>query len=237
MRLWLIALDNLLLLSYPLNNLKTFLDLPPERILHVVQRARIYGIIFTNPRAGDSWLRLERTPSVEPSLFADPMRALGFDATDLQVNRTGRITPRQKRRVLSLFGLKFMGVIVGFIAAVSAGVFLIPRLGTIQSWTAGERVALVFGVLFGLGSIHSVWGVAYDVIGGKCVSVTGNVTIQYQLDQQLGMIANLTVKDASSDRQYEFEIITAYVPIPQGGITRVYFTPATHTVMALEVLQ
>jgi hypothetical protein len=162
------------------------------------------------------------------------MQALGFDKTDLQVNQNGRITTRQKRRVLSLFGLKFVAVVVGLLLIFTVGVNLIPRLGTIHLWTTGDWVLLIFGMIFGTGSIYAVWGIAYDLILGKCTSTTGTVSVEYTFDQKLGPIANLKVKDSATGKQHDFEIFTHAFPIRQGSLMRVYFTPGTATLIGIE---
>lgn len=166
--------------------------------------------------------------------FQDPMQALGFDEIDLFANRNGCITAKQKRRLLSLFGLKFIAVIVGFMLLIGVVVTFIPRLGTLHSWEVSDWVFLTFGLIFGLGSVYTTWELSFDMIWAKCNFITGYVAVEYNFDQNLGIVAKLKVTDLKTGRQQEFEILTHAFPVKQGSLMCVYFTRGMGELVGLE---
>jgi hypothetical protein len=169
------------------------------------------------------------TLGADQSLEAVLRKVHRFDDGDLELNRHGRMSPSQRRRLTTaaaLFGL--FGVLIA--GACAFGTWGVIMDGDQDAWV-GVGIIVLLGVLLAALMAYLAQQLVRDAAGGSVKQVTGPVRRWFRSS---GRNTNYyyTVKDE------DFSVTgTAYAALVPDREYRVYYAPRSRRIVAMELVQ
>ncbi|MDX2162933.1 MAG: hypothetical protein SF162_16575 [bacterium] len=164
----------------------------------------------------------------DSSSMPDLMKALGFSGDDLEANRAGRISHRQRRSLAKEYALYYIALALGSMIFLVIGFAVAIGRLVVRSMGAGEICGLLIGIGFLLGAVYTAWIMTSDLFGGVCRTVTGDATFEADSDE-----TTLRVTSSSPAFDHRFKLAKSFPALP-GGPMRVYFTPRMKTLIGME---